>query len=54
MKKLFQLIFGDLRNIVSVALAVALALALARVAPSWSGWLMVLALIGAAYWQASA
>ncbi len=54
MKKLFQLVFGDARNVASVALAVALALALARVAPQWSGWLLVLVLLGAASWQAGA
>ncbi len=54
MKKLFQLVFGDLRNVASVASAVALALALARVAPQWSGWILVLTLLGAAYWQAGA
>ena len=53
MKKLMQLVFGDARNVASVALAITLALLLARVAPAWAGWLLVVALLGAAYWQAA-
>ncbi|OIQ75573.1 hypothetical protein GALL_427590 [mine drainage metagenome] len=53
MKKLLQLVFGDARNVVSVALAVALALLAARFAPALAGCLLVVALLGAAYWQAS-
>ena len=53
MKKLLQLVFGDLRNVASVVLAVALALMLARLVPTLAGWSLVVALLGAAYWQAS-
>ena len=53
MKKLLQLVFGDARNIASVAIAVVLAMLLARVEPALAGWLLVAALLGAAYWQAS-
>jgi len=52
MKKVFQLIFGDARNVASVAIAVALAWAAAQVLPASSGWVLVAALITAAVWQA--
>ena len=52
MRKLLQLIFGDLRNVVSVALALAAAVGLARVAPALSGVLLAIVLIGAAAVQA--
>ncbi|MGA8010562.1 MAG: hypothetical protein WCA24_14360 [Thiomonas sp.] len=53
MKKIFQLIFGDARNVASVAVAVALAWALAQWMPMFSGWLLAAALIAAAFWQAT-
>jgi hypothetical protein len=52
MKKLLQLVFGDLRNVGSVALALAAAYGLARVSPALSGALLVIILIGAAAVQA--
>jgi hypothetical protein len=52
MKKILQLIFGDVRNVASVAIAVALAWAAAQVLPASSGWVLVAALIAAAIWQA--
>lgn len=52
MRKLLQLIFGDLRNVSSVALALAAAYGLARIAPALSGVLLVIVLIGAAVVQA--
>jgi hypothetical protein len=52
MKKVFQLIFGDARNVASVAVAVALAWATAQVLPAASGWVLLLALVAAAVWQA--
>jgi hypothetical protein len=52
MKKLLQLIFGDPRNVVSVALALTAAYGLSRIAPGLSGALLVIALIGAAASQA--
>ncbi len=53
MKKVLQLIFGDARNVASVAVAVALAWAAAFVLPAASGWVLVAALIAAAIWQAA-
>jgi hypothetical protein len=52
MRKLLQLIFGDLRNLTSVAVALTLAYGLSRIAPALSGVLLVIALIGAAALQA--
>ena len=52
MKKLLQLIFGDARNVVSVAVAVVLAWGAAQWLPASSGWVLVAALIAAAFWQA--
>jgi len=52
MKKILQLIFGDVRNVASVTVAVALAWATAQVLPEASGWVLVAALIAAAVWQA--
>ncbi|MDE2128603.1 MAG: hypothetical protein KGJ74_02925 [Betaproteobacteria bacterium] len=51
MKKVMQLIFGDVRNIASVAAAVLLAWTVARWAPAASGWVLVAALIAASVWQ---
>jgi len=48
MRKLLQLIFGDLCNVASVALAFAAAYGLARIAPALSGVLLVVVLVGAA------
>ncbi|MBN2690665.1 MAG: hypothetical protein JXR43_02235 [Burkholderiaceae bacterium] len=53
MKKVLQLIFGDARNVASVAAAVALAWAVAIALPAASGWVLVAALIVAAVWQAA-
>ena len=53
MKKVLQLIFGDARNVASVTIAVALAWGLAQVMPAASGWVLVAALLAAAFWQAS-
>ncbi len=53
MKKVVQLIFGDIRNVASVAVAVALAWAVAQWLPTASGWVLVAALIAAAFWQAA-
>ena len=52
MKKLVQLIFGDLRNVASVALALGAAYGLARISPALSGMLLVIVLLGAAAMQA--
>lgn len=52
MKKVFQLVFGDARNVASVAVAVALAWAAAQWLPAASGWVLVAALIAGAFWQA--
>lgn len=52
MKKLLQLIFGDARNVASVALALLAAYGLSRVAPAASGVLLLLILIAAAAAQA--
>jgi hypothetical protein len=48
MKKLLQLIFGDLRNVGSVMVALLAAYGVSRAAPAASGALLVLMLIGAA------
>lgn len=53
MKKVVQLIFGDIRNVASVAVAVALAWTVAQWLPTASGWVLVAALIAAAFWQAA-
>lgn len=53
MKKVFQLIFGDARNIASVAAAMALAWSVAQWLPAASGWTLAAALIAAAFWQAT-
>jgi hypothetical protein len=52
MRKLLQLIFGDLRNVASVMVALAVAYSLSRVTPVLSGVLLVILLIGAAAVQA--
>ena len=52
MRKLLQLIFGDVRNMASVAVALLAAYGLARVAPAAGGPLLVLLLIAAAAFQA--
>jgi len=53
MRKLLQLIFGDLRNVTSVALALLAAYGLSRIAPAAGGILLVLILVAAAAVQAS-
>ncbi|MBW4051557.1 MAG: hypothetical protein HIU85_08860 [Proteobacteria bacterium] len=52
MRKLLQLIFGDIRNVTSVAVALLAAYGLSRVAPAAAGALLVLILIAAAAVQA--
>lgn len=52
MRKLLQLIFGDLRNVTAVALALLGAYCLSRIAPAASGALLVVALLAAAAVQA--
>jgi ABC-type glycerol-3-phosphate transport system permease component len=51
-RKLLQLIFGDARNVISVAVAVLAAYGLSRVAPGAAGALLALLLIAAAAAQA--
>ena len=52
MRKLLQLIFGDLRNVSAVTLALLAAYGLSRIAPAASGALLVLLLLAAAAVQA--
>ncbi len=52
MRKLLQLIFGDLRNVASVAVALLAAVGVSRVAPAASGAVLALILIAAAAVQA--
>jgi hypothetical protein len=52
MRKLLQLIFGDLRNVASVAVALIGACAVARFAPAAAGAALALLLIAAAALQA--
>ncbi len=54
MKKLLQLIFGDWRNTASIAGCVALAAGIERMLPAAGGWVLVPALLLAAWWQAAA
>jgi hypothetical protein len=53
MKKLFQLVFGDVRNVVAVVLSVGLAWLVAQRAPAASGWVLFAAIVAAAVWQAT-
>ncbi len=53
MKKLIKLIFGDVRNVSSVALALAAGYGAFRWQPELAGWLLVAVLLGAAAWQAA-
>jgi hypothetical protein len=52
MRKLLQLIFGDLRNVTSVAVALLAAVAVSRLAPGAAGAALALLLIAAAALQA--
>jgi hypothetical protein len=52
MKKLLQLIFGDLRNVASVAVALLAAYGVSRLAPAAAGAALALLLIAAAALQA--
>ena len=52
MRKLLQLVFGDLRNVSSVALALIVAYGVSRMAPTLSGGALVILLIAAAASQA--
>lgn len=52
MRKLLQLLFGDLRNVASVAVALLAALGVARLAPAAAGAALALILIAAAAVQA--
>jgi hypothetical protein len=54
MKKLIQLVFGDVRNVACVLVALALAAAVARLLPAAAGWVLVAALFAGAAWQAGA
>jgi hypothetical protein len=51
MKKVIQLIFGDLRNLASVAAALAVACGASRWIPGAAGWILALGLITAAAWR---
>lgn len=52
MRKLLQLIFGDLRNVTSVAVALLAAYGVSRLAPGAAGAALALLLIAAAALQA--
>ncbi|MFZ0498372.1 MAG: hypothetical protein WAU49_04585 [Steroidobacteraceae bacterium] len=52
MRKLLQLVFGDLRNVASVAVALLVALGVSRLAPGAAGAALALLLIVAAALQA--
>ncbi len=52
MRKLLQLIFGDIRNVASVAAALLAAYGLSWVAPAAAGALLALILVAAAAFQA--
>jgi hypothetical protein len=52
MKKLLQLIFGDLRIVISVAAALLVAYGVSRVAPGAAGAVLALLLLVAAALQA--
>lgn len=52
MRKLLQLVFGDLRNVASVAVALLAAYGLSRAAPGAAGAALALLLIAAAALQA--
>jgi hypothetical protein len=52
MRKLLQLVFGDLRNVAAVAVALLVALGVSRLAPAAAGATLVLLLIAAAALQA--
>lgn len=52
MRKLLQLIFGDLRNVGSVAVALLAAYGLSRFAPGAAGAVLALLLVAAAAVQA--
>lgn len=54
MKKLFQLVVGDVPNVLSVLAALLAAAILARVAPSLAGWALVAVLLVSAVWRAAA
>lgn len=51
-RKLLQLVFGDVRNVASVAVALIAACAVARVLPGAAGAVLALLLIAAAALQA--
>lgn len=52
MNKLLQLVFGDWRNVLSVVVCTTLATGAAQALPQVGGWLLVPALLAAAWWQA--
>ncbi|MGH8169967.1 MAG: hypothetical protein ACRET5_01155 [Steroidobacteraceae bacterium] len=52
MRKLLQLVFGDLRNALCVAVALLAALGVSRAAPGAAGAVLALLLIAAAAFQA--
>lgn len=53
MRKLLQLIFGDLRNAISVGVALLAAYGISRLAPGAAGAALALLLIAAAALQAA-
>lgn len=53
MTKLIKLIFGDVRNVVSVIVALAGAYAVSLWQPEWAGWVLAMIVLGAALWQAA-
>jgi hypothetical protein len=52
MRKLLQLVFGDVRNVASVAVALLLAYGVSRLVPAAAGGALALLLIAAAALQA--
>lgn len=53
MRKLLQLIFGDVRNVLSVAVALLAAYGVSRLSPGAAGAVLALLLIAAAALQAA-
>ncbi len=51
MKKILQLVFGDVRNVVSVGLALACAFVGERWIPGFAGWILVVVILAAGLWQ---
>lgn len=53
MKRLIKLVFGDVRNVASVAVALIAAYGASRWQPDLAGWLLVVVVLGATVWQAA-